>query len=114
VNLLNIIFYGSTSSTPLNSGDVRSFTNKIFTDGLNPFTLNTGNVYNNFVVAIPSTLSITEVLDIDALSANITDSYIMNTFNVLDFIGTNVSYNVYTMTNAIPYSSNHRHQITRT
>ena len=114
VNLLNIIFYGSTSSVPLSSSDVRQLTNNIFTDGLNPFTLNTGTTYNNFVVAMPSVLNITEVLDIDALSANITDSYIINTFNVLDFIGTNVSYDVYTMTNAIPYSSNHRHQITRT
>ena len=114
VNLLNIIFYGSTSSVPLSSSDVRELTNNIFTDGLNPFTLNTGTTYNNFVVAMPSVLNITEVLDIDALSANITDSYIINTFNVLDFIGTNVSYDVYTMTNAIPYSSNHRHQITRT
>ena len=114
VNLLNIIFYGSTSSIPTTSGDVRSSTNKIFTDGSNPFTLNTGTTYNNFVVAIPSVLNITEVLDIDALSVNITDSYIINTFNVLDFIGTNVSYDVHTMTNAIPYSSNHRHQITRT
>lgn len=114
VNLLNIIFYGTTSSVPLSSGDVRLLSNRIFTDGSNPFTLNTGTTHNNFVVAIPSTLSITEVLDIDALSVNITDSYIINTFNVLDFIGTNVSYDVHTMTNAIPYSSNHRHQITRT
>lgn len=114
VNLLNIIFYGSTSSVPLSSSDVRELTNNIFTDGLNPFTLNTGTTHNNFVVAMPSVLNITEVLDIDALSVNITDSYIINTFNVLDFIGTNVSYDVLTMTNAIPYSSNHRHQITRT
>lgn len=113
VNLLNIIFYGPTSSIPLTSADVRSSTNRIFTDGSNPFILNTGTTYRNFVVAIPSTLNLTEVLDIDALSANITSSYIINTFDVLDFIGTNVSYNVYTMTNAIPYSSNHRHQITR-
>jgi len=113
VNLLNIIFYGPTSSIPTTSGDVRLFTNRIFTDGSNPFTLNTGSVYNNFVVAIPSTLELSEVLDIDALSANITDSYIKNTFGVLDFIGTNVSYDVYTMTNAIAYTSNHRHQVTR-
>jgi hypothetical protein len=114
VNLLNIIFYGSTGSIPTTSGDVRLSTNRIFTDGSNPFTLNTGATYNNFVVAMPSTLELSEVLDIDALSANITDSYIKNTFDVLDFIGTNVSYDVYTMTNGIAYSSNHRHQITRT
>lgn len=113
VNLLNIIFYGPTSSIPSISGDVRLLSNRIFTDGSNPFTLNTGTTYNNFVVALPSTLELSEVLDIDALSVNITNSYIKDTFNVLDFIGTNVSYDVYTMTNGIPYSSNHRHQITR-
>jgi hypothetical protein len=111
---LNIIFYGSTSSIPTTSGDVRLSTNRTFTDDSNPFTLNTGSTYNNFVVALPSTLELSEVLDIDALSANITDSYIKDTFDVLDFIGTNLSYDVYTMTNGIAYSSNHRHQITRT
>jgi len=113
INLLNIIFYGVTSYIPSISDDIRILDNKLFTDGLNPFTLNTGTTYNNFVVAVPSTISITEILDIDSLSVNITGSYILNTFDVLDFIGTNVSYNVYTMTNGIPYSYNHRHQITR-
>lgn len=114
INLLNYIFYGSRSSVPTTSSDVRLLENKIFTDGLDPFILNTGATNSNFVVAIPSTLNLTEVLDIDSLNMNITNSYVVNTFDVLDFIGTNVSYDVYTMTNTIPYSSNHRHQVKRT
>jgi hypothetical protein len=116
VNLLNIIFYGPTSSIPSTSGDVRLLSNRIFTDDSNPFNLSTGNVERNFTVAIPSTLSISEVKDLDALNVIITNNYILNTFDVLDFIGTNTSYKVYTMTNAVAYSDlpTHRHQITRT
>jgi len=116
VNLLNIIFYGPTSSIPSTSGDVRLLSNRIFTDDSNPFNLSTGNVERNFTVAMPSTLSISEVKDLDALNVIITNNYILNTFDVLDFIGTNTSYKVYTMTNAVAYSDlpTHRHQITRT
>lgn len=116
VNLLNIIFYGPTSSVPLSSGDVRLLSNRIFTDDSNPFNLSTGNVERNFTIAMPSTLSISEVKDLDALNVIITNNYILNTFNVLDFIGTNTSYKVYTMTNAVAYSDlpTHRHQVTRT
>ena len=105
------IQYGSSVTSVFNDAVLE---NKIFTDGLDPFILNTGATNSNFVVAIPSTLNLTEVLDIDSLNMNITNSYVVNTFDVLDFIGTNVSYDVYTMTNTIPYSSNHRHQVKRT
>ncbi len=62
---------------------------------------------------MPNTLSISQVLDLDALNANITASYVNNPFNVEDAGGTAVAYNVYTMSNSVPYSSNHRHEITR-
>lgn len=113
VELFNVIFYGPVGSTPSNSSAVRALSGKVFTDNANPFNLNTGVTYSTFTVAMPASLNITEVLDLDALNANITGSYLLNTFNVLDFIGTNVSYHIYTMTNAIPYTANHRHQITR-
>jgi hypothetical protein len=64
-------------------------------------------------------LTITDVTDLDATSANITANYIPTTFNVVDAAGNNVSYKVYTMINATPYTGggtppgNHRHQITR-
>lgn len=117
INYANLIFYGPTMNAPTTSADVRSLTSKIFVDsGANPFTLNTGNVMNIYVAAIP-VKTITQVLDLDALNANITANYILNTgFTAVgDYAGiTSTSYNVYTMTNAIPYSENHRHQITRT
>lgn len=114
VSFLNLIFYGSTSSAPINSNDVRSLQGKIFTDGSNPFTINTGTVNTTFSFSVPAGTSLVSVIDVDALSANITTSYVKSTFNVLDSGGTAVSYDTYTMTNAEPYSPNsHAHQVTR-
>ena len=92
---------------------MRAVGTKIFTDGSNPFQLNTGSTLKDFTVAMPDTISISQVLDLDALSANITASYVNNPFNVEDAGGTNVAYNVYTMSNSVPYASHHRHEVTR-
>jgi hypothetical protein len=108
-----LIFYGPSSSAPTTSSNVRALPSRLFTTGNNTFTLNTGSTEVNFTVAIPSTESISEVIDLDALNANITSQYVNNAFNVDDAGGTAVSYNVYTMTQATAYSSNHRHQVTK-
>ena len=114
VTFLYFIFYGPSSAAPTTSANVRALGNKSFTSSLsNPFNLLTGTTYNIFTVAMPATLSITSVVDLDALNADITASYILSTFNVQDAYGTNVSYKVYTMTNATPYGTSHRHQTTR-
>lgn len=113
VSHLKLIFYGPTASDPVTSADVRALPTLAFTDAANPVTLNTGTTQRRFSFAAPTGTSITEVLDLDALNANITNNYILSTFNVEDFAGTVTSYRVYTMTNAIAYSDNHRHRITR-
>jgi len=113
INFLFLIWYGAHGSAPTTSNDVRSVSNRIFTDGSNPFELNTGTTLVNFVVAMPNTLSITLVRDLDNLNANITSSYVNNPFNVNDAGGTAVGYNVYTYTIGSPYSDNARHEVTR-
>ena len=119
VNFGNLIFYGPSASAPTDSAGVRALGTRIFTTGDNPFNLLTGQTQRIFTAAMPATLSITNVIDLDALNAPITGNYISSTFNVNDAGGTATSYKVYTMTNAIPYSlggtppGNHRHQITR-
>lgn len=119
VSFYNLIFYGPVSSAPANSSDVRALPRRMFTIGSNPFNLETGSVERIFTAAMPAGLSISQVLDLDALNANITANYLLSTFNVNNAAGTATSYHVYTMTNAIPYSAggtpagNHRHQITR-
>lgn len=115
VTFLNLIFFGSVGQAPQNSNDVRALSSKIFTDGSNPFTINTGTTNRIFSFSLPAGAGLTSVIDIDALNANITTSYVKSTFNVLDFGGTAVSYDTYTMINAEPYSPNsHAHQVTRT
>lgn len=107
------VFYGPTSSEPLNSADVRALPSSRFLNAGDSWNLNTGSTEVIFSVAMPDTQSITQVLDLDALSANITSEYINNAFNVNDAGGTPIAYNVYSMTISIPYSSNHRHQVTK-
>ncbi len=114
VSFLNLIFFGSVAQAPANSNAVRALSSKIFTDGSNPFSISTGTVNKVFSFAVPASTNIVNVIDVDALNANITTSYVKSTFNVLDFGGTAVSYDIYTMTNAEPYSPNtHNHQVTR-
>jgi hypothetical protein len=119
ISFLYLIFYGPSASAPINSTNVRALGTRIFTDGPNPYNLLTGNVERIFTSAMPDTLTITNVIDLDALNAPITANYINNPFSVEDADGNLVTYNVYTMTNAVPYSSggtppgNHRHQTTR-
>jgi hypothetical protein len=107
------LFYGPSASAPTDSAGVRALPNKQFTTFSNPFTLNTGTTYNNFTVAMPATLSLTSVIDLDALNIDITSSYNLTTFNVDDGGGTAISYKVYTLTTGVAYSPSHRHQVTR-
>jgi hypothetical protein len=107
-----VVFYGPSATAPTNSAGVRALANRRFTDAGNTFILNTGAAQTIFTVAVPATMSLTQVLDLDALNANITANYVLSTFNVNDGGGTPVAYKIYTLTNAIPYSADHRHQIT--
>ena len=113
ITFSKVIFFGSSAAQPTASVDIRALSGKIFTNGDNPFILNTGTVHRIFTIAMPAPLLIDEVDDLDALGVEITDSYVLSTLNVADAAGTLSSYNVYTLTNAIPYLINHRHQITR-
>ncbi len=113
VSLGFLAFQGPTTSTPTTSADVRGLSNRFFNSSSNSFNLNTGNTVKTFTVAIPTSQVITEVLDLDALNANITAEYINTPFSVDDAGGTPVAYNVYTMNIAVPYPSNHRHQVTK-
>jgi hypothetical protein len=116
ISYLNYIFYGPTAGVPSSSAQVRSLPNKAFSTTLsNPFNLNTGTVYKDFTVAMPAALSITQVLDLDALNANLTSQYILSTglTGILDYAGITTNYDVYTMSQAVPYGTDHRHQVTR-
>ena len=113
VTFQNAIFYGPSVTAPVNSTDVRALGTRVLTGSANPFDLLTGSTALTFTVALPNTLSISSVVDLDALNAPITTNYVNNPFNVNDYYGTAVGYKIYTMTIGSAYSVSHRHQITR-
>jgi hypothetical protein len=63
-------------------------------------------------ICLPPGKTLTQVLDTDALNANITTSFILTTFTVNDAGGNPLTYNIYVMTNAVPYASNHDFAVT--
>ena len=108
-------FYGPSVASPTDSASVRALPSSAFQTGANTFNLNTGSTLTKFVVALPPGRSIISVIDLDALSVDITSEYIAQaSINVLDAGGTNRAYNIYEMNIGAPYSSDHRHQITTT
>lgn len=110
VNFSNLIFYGSTSISPLLSTDVRNLPNRIFIDE-NTFTIFTGTEFKNFSFAIPLSVSLSSVIDEDT-GVNYTDLYTNTSINILDSGSISTSYKLYKMSLGIPYYPNeHRHNI---
>jgi len=113
VEFHNVIWYGPSSIIPSNSAQIRALSGAIFDNGINPFNLNTGTTDNNFAVAMPSGQVLALALDITAASSDVTASYSGNPFSVDNAAALATPYNVYTMTNAIPYNTDHIQQIYR-
>lgn len=106
-------YFGPVDNRPTTSAGVKALSKEFQNANSNTFTLNTGNTNIKFIVALPTGRTIQSVVDLDALNAVITASYVLvGTINVEDAGATNRTYNLYEMSNAVPYSSNHRHQIT--
>lgn len=108
-------FYGATAATPVSSADVRSLPSGVDLDTGNTFTLNTGNSLTKFVICLPPGRTITSVIDTDALSADITSSYVsLGTISVDDPSTASHVYNIYEMNIGAAYSSSHAHVVTIT
>lgn len=106
-------FFGPVAASPADSAAVRALGSSSFHTGATTFTMETGATQTKFVVALPPGVTITSVIDIDALNANITSEYILTgTVNVTDAGGTARAYNIYEMNVGSPYSSSHTHSIT--
>lgn len=106
------LFYGPTAAAPANSADVRALLRNRFEHANKIFLLDTGSVQRIFVVVYPNYMEIDSVIDLDALNANITSSYIVSSINVNDAGGGIIACKMAVMTNAVAYSSPHFHQIT--
>jgi hypothetical protein len=111
-----IRFYGANATSVTTSSQVRGLPSNAFqTANANTFNLNTGNALTKFIVALPPGRTISSVIDLDALNANITSSYVsLGTISVNTGGGSGsaVNYNLYEMNIGAPYSSSHAHQIT--
>ena len=116
-------FYGATATTPANSADVRALPTEEFqTANAQTFCLNTGAVETKFVVDLPPGRTISCVIDLDALSTDITSEYDGTGIGAVSpttrcvctggGTGACVTYCQYEMNIGAPYSGNHRHQIT--
>ena len=105
------IFFGSDSLKPTTSADVRLL-NKRLEDSGNSFILNSGTVDKIFCLWLPDDKTLVSVIDLDALNADITLSYIAEPFVVNDVNNDAINGNLYTMVQGVPYDNNHRHQIT--
>ena len=107
-------FYGANAATPTNSAEVRALSSSDFqTSNGNTFNLATGSTLTKFVIALPPSRTISNVIDLDALSADITASYVLlSTMEVLDAGGVSQTYNLYEMNIGAPYAASHNHQIT--
>jgi hypothetical protein len=106
-------FWGSTTAVPTTSTDVRSLSNNNFAT-VNSFNLTTGTVNKIFAVAIPSTKSITSVIDTGNLNLNITSEYalINGSFTVKDAGNNDRTYKLYAMQADTPYPTSTTHAIT--
>ena len=118
ITFSNRIFYGPTGTAPTTSDHIRSLPGTCMASannsGLtypNPFTLNTGVVYNNFVVALPqgpNGISLSSVVDLDASSQELISDYRQNisTIAVADRSGNNQNYTVYRFSPVGNYTGN--------
>ena len=101
-------FYGPTDGNTA----PRALPSNALDNASTTFNLVTGTTHRIFDLYIPNNRTLSEVLDLDALNANITANYVLQgTVQVADAGGDMVTYKHYRMTNDIPYGESHRHQI---
>jgi hypothetical protein len=106
------LFYDCVATFPTSSAAARALSNVRFSNAGNTFTLNTGSTLTKFCIVLPPGKSLVSVVDQDALNLDITAQYLSSAITVNDAAGTGVSYTLYSMSQSVPYSSSHRHNIT--
>lgn len=90
-------FYGSSVVNPTTSAIIRGLSNKIF-DTAFIFSININTT--KYVIALHSSRTLSSV--ITANNENITNDFVLTNVMVADAGGTTSSYNVYTLTTAVP------------
>lgn len=107
-----ILFQGPVAAIPADSAAVRAMPSSQFYQGASTLILNTGTTLKDFAIALPPGVTISLVMD-QNVNANLTAQYVLvGTRAVIDAGGTARTYNLYVMSQAVPYSDNHLHAIT--
>ncbi|RKR84912.1 hypothetical protein BDD43_5165 [Mucilaginibacter gracilis] len=107
------LWYDTVTAFPTDSASARALTNARLSNAGNTFTLNTGSTNTKFCLVLPPGKSLVSVIDQDALNLDITAQYVQSAITVNDASGTPVTtYKIYAMSQSIPYSTTHRHNIT--
>lgn len=115
-------YYGAVGYLPANPNDGtanRIYANalpykSIKTNGVNTFTLDTGTLYNNYVVLLEPGVTITSVMDTGNLNLDITDRYILSTIKIKDAAGVERNFNQYLYNPALVASTSSNHVIKTT
>ena len=104
-------FYGASDNDVVTSAHARALPQSALDNASTTFELNTGTK-KQFIVLIPATRTITEVMDL-ATNADVTSQYELDStaFAVQDAGETTAMYKKYRMTMAVGFSSNHKHRI---
>lgn len=104
-------FYGA-DALPTNSATVRALPSSVFHTGATTFTFESGTSLSSFIVALPPSVTISSVSDLDALGADLTAQFVLTgTVNVLDAGSTNRAYNIYQYLADAPYNESHTIQV---
>lgn len=104
--------FGPAASVPT-AASARDLSGSAWRDGGNAFTLNTGTAEKKFYILLAPSETLTEVKDEDASFAPVTYALLNSNFSVNNAAGVPVAgYKLYELANSVPYSSNHRHNIT--
>ena len=106
-------FYGPTAANSTNSAQVRALPNNRPASAGTSFSMQTGTVEKIFEIAIPATKTLVSVFDATA-GFFITGTFTLTTFNVNDAGGNPIAYNIYRLSNAIPYAVDHTFNIITT
>lgn len=105
------VYYGPAAASVTNSVGVKALAHAGFSS-LPSFTLPTGTTLSKFIVALPQGTEIDTITDQTALNIQVTSEYELQGQIPVE-VGSNIiTYDVYEMNLAIPYSTNHDHLIT--
>ena len=110
--IYDAIYYGTSNTKFSNFSQIETLQNKIIDSKkmVEKIELNTGTINNVFMFAIPMAKIVDEIEDSSSIVKydNLKELYMESIIT----INNNLSYKLYTMKNAIPYRSNHKHVIT--